>query len=144
MSNYLPAFHRFMKALFVALFLLGTCTMAQAQMKDRYAERPGDPEPFAVQVEQMTRQMSQQLHLNEAQIIQMRAVNRIKVSRAEEIQWQFQDNTEQRTAHLAELEAQYENECRRILTPSQLSMLHDDKQHDSVPVPVNSTEGGLG
>lgn len=133
-----------MKALVITLFLLGSCTLAHAQMKDRYAERPGAVEPFAAQVEQMTRLMSKQLHLNEAQVIQMRAVNRVKVSRAEEIQWQFQDNVEQRNAHLAELEALYETECRRILTPSQLSVLHDDKQRDAVPVPVNSSDGGLG
>ncbi|WP_426491937.1 hypothetical protein [Hymenobacter sp. 102] len=118
--------------------------MAHAQRQDRFAERPGDAEPFAAQVEQLTHTMSQQLRLNEAQIIQMRAVNKIKISRAEEIQWQYQHNTAERNARLAELETQYEIECSRILTPSQLSMYHDDKQRDSIAVPVNSTDGGLG
>ncbi len=133
-----------MKALIVALLLLGFCSVAHAQRQDRFAERPGDAEPFAAQVEQLTHTMSQQLRLNEAQIIQMRAVNKIKISRAEEIQWQYQHNTAERNARLAELETQYEIECSRILTPSQLSMYHDDKQRDSIAVPVNSTDGGLG
>lgn len=138
------AFHRFMKALFVFLLLAGFSFGAQAQLKDRHAERPGPPEFFATQAEEVTRVMSDQLHLNEAQIIQMRAVNKIKLCRADEIQWQYQDNLAERNAHLAELETQYESECSRILTPSQLSLLRDDKQHDAVPVPANATEGGLG
>jgi hypothetical protein len=137
-------FPQCMKALIATLLLIGFCSVAYAQRRDQFAERPGDSEPFAAQVEQLTHTMSQQLRLNEAQIIQMRAANKIKISRAEEIQWQYQHNAEERNARLAELEAQYETECSRILTPSQLSMYHDDKKHDSIAVPVNATDGGLG
>ena len=134
-----------MKALVVTLLLAGLSTAAHAQMKDRYAERPGTTDPSAAQVESLTRAMSQQLHLNEAQIIQLRAVNKIKLARIEEIQWQFHDDQPERNARLAELETQYEAECSRILTPSQLSLFHDDKQRDSVPVPpANAADGGLG
>ncbi|MFD2787258.1 hypothetical protein [Hymenobacter rubripertinctus] len=132
-----------MKALLLILTLLGTVsTAAHAQMKDRYAERPGNPDPSAARVEDLTRQMSRQLRLNEAQYIQLRDVNKIKLARTEEISWQFQENPLERSVRLAELQAQYEAECGRILTPSQLSMLRSE-QPEAVPVPA-ANEGGLG
>ncbi|RSK25265.1 hypothetical protein [Hymenobacter metallilatus] len=134
-----------MKALFFLFFLVGFGPAAHAQLKDRYAERPGSTETSATQVERLTRAMSEQLHLNEAQIIQLRAVNKIKLARIEDIQWQYHDSPLERNAKLAELESQYETECSRILTPSQLSLFHDDRQRDAVPAqPANPTDGGLG
>ncbi|MBT9392400.1 hypothetical protein KLP40_04425 [Hymenobacter sp. NST-14] len=133
-----------MKAFFFLLTLLvGLSTAAQAQMKDRNAERPGNTDPSAARVEDLTRQMSRQLRLNEAQYIKLRDVNKIKLARTEEITWQFQENTLERDAKLAELQAQYEAECGRILTPSQLSLFRNDQHHETVPVPPAS-EGGLG
>lgn len=128
------------------LCFVGLSTASLAQKKDRYAERPGgDESPSLERVEEVTRQMSTQLHLNEAQFIKLREVNKIKLARLEEIQWQYAHDLSQRTAKLAELEAQYEAECGRILTPSQLSLLQEEQRRDSVPTqPVNSTEGGLG
>lgn len=146
MLSNLPAFHRFpMKALVLTCLLAAFGTAAHAQMKDRYAERPGTAEPSTAQVEDLTRSMSQQLQLNEAQFIQLRAVNKIKLARTEEIQWQYHDNPLERTAKLAELESQYETECSRILTPSQLSLFHNEQHRDVMPAqPTNSTDGGLG
>ena len=111
-------------------------------MKDRFAEHPGNSETSVARVEEMTRQMGQRLQLNEAQYIRLRAVNKIKLARVEEIDWQYQQNPLERTVRLAELEAQYETECSRILTPTQLSLFRTE-QHDAVPVPP-ANEGGLG
>ncbi|GGG51196.1 hypothetical protein GCM10011378_29270 [Hymenobacter glacieicola] len=89
--------------------------------------------------------MSAQLHLNEAQFIKLREVNKVKLARLEEIQWQYVEDSQQRTAKIAELEAQYEAECGRILTPSQLSLFREEQKRDSSPTPpANSNEGGLG
>lgn len=146
MTTHLSAFHHVsMKALCLLLLLTGLGTAAQAQMKDRYAERPGVSEPSAALVDNMTRTMSLQLQLNEAQFIQLRAVNKIKLARTEEIQWQYHDDLTERNAKLAELESQYELECSRILTPSQLSMLRSEQNHDVIPTPpANTSDGGLG
>lgn len=134
-----------MKTLLYTLLLVSWASVAQAQMKDRYSERPGSAEPAAAQVEKLTRAMSKKLQLNEAQIIQLRAVNKIKLARLEEIQWQYQDDLTQRNARLMELEAQYEQECSRIFTPSQLSLFHEEKQRDAVPAPPPAnSDGGLG
>lgn len=134
-----------MKALSLLLLLTVLGTAAQAQMKDRYAERPGIAEPSTARVEDMTRSMSLQLQLNEAQFIQLRAVNKIKLARIEEIQWQYHDDLAERNAKLAELESQYELECSRILTPSQLSLLRNEQNRDIIPTqPTNASDGGLG
>lgn len=136
-----------MKTLLLTFLCLVTLSTASlAQRKDRYAERPGGDEgPSLERVEEVTRLMSNQLHLNEAQFIKLREVNKIKLARLEEIQWQYANDLPQRTAKLAELEAQYETECGRILTPSQLSLFQEEQRRDSVPTqPANSNEGGLG
>ena len=140
---YLPFF---MKTLFFTLLLLfGLAGGARAQMKETHAELPGINQPSAARVDEVTRQMSNQLRLNEAQYIKLRAINKVKLARLDEIQWQYHDDPTRRNALMMELESQYENECSRILTPSQLSVLREEQKRDTVPAqPANSTEGGIG
>ncbi|GAA4007569.1 hypothetical protein GCM10022408_19440 [Hymenobacter fastidiosus] len=124
--------------------LCGLTAGASAQMRDRYAERPGTGDVPVARVEDMTRQMCDRLRLNEAQYIRLRAANQIKAARLDEIQWQHKDDPTRRRALLSELEAQYEAECGRILTPSQLSLYRSEQQRDSVPTQTDPNEGGLG
>jgi hypothetical protein len=126
------------------LLLVGLAGTAVAQKQDRHAELPGLADPPAAQVEEMTRQMSNSLHLNEAQIIRLRVVNQIKLQRMDEISWQYKDDVAQQRAKLGELEAQYEDECSRILTPSQLSIYRAEQQQQAVPATPDPQEGGLG
>jgi hypothetical protein len=130
-------------SLLTLLLVLGVLTSASAQKRDRYAELPGSGEVPAARVAAMTRQMCDRLQLNEAQYIRLKAANRIKLARLEEIQWQYKADPSRVRMLTSELEAQYDAECSRILTPSQLSLLHNE-QHDSVPTPAQSGEGGLG
>ncbi|TGE14401.1 hypothetical protein [Hymenobacter elongatus] len=133
-----------MKSLLLALSLfLSAAVSAQAQMRDKYAEMPGSGDVSEARVVDLTRQMVTQLHLNEAQYIRLRAANRIKLARLDEIQWEYKANPGQQHSKIAELEAQYEAECSRILTPTQLSVYRNQQQRDSVPTqPTN--EGGIG
>jgi outer membrane lipopolysaccharide assembly protein LptE/RlpB len=134
-----------MKALLLTLtLLLSLTTMASAQKKDKYAEMPGNETVTEARVGELTRQMCNQLHLNEAQYIRLREANRIKLARLDEIQWQYKTDLTQQHTKIAELEAQYEAECSRILTPSQLSMYRSQQQHDDVPAQPASNEGGVG
>ncbi|SNC63500.1 hypothetical protein SAMN06265337_0889 [Hymenobacter gelipurpurascens] len=134
-----------MKSLLSTLILLvALSTAASAQMKERHAELPGVGTPSATQVDEATRQMSNQLHLNEAQFIRLRAANKIKLARLDEIQWQYESDAAMRNAKLLELESQFEAECSRILTPSQLSMYQNEQKRDSVPTAPASNEGGIG
>lgn len=132
-----------MKALACTLLLSAAALTASAQMKDRIAAVPGgQPQPVATATE-LTRQMANRLQLNEAQYIRLRAVNQVKLARADEIQWQYQGDPAERQRRLQELEAQYEQECQRILTPSQISLLRDELKRDT-PAPTNSAGNGLG
>lgn len=134
-----------MKLVLSTLFLLVTlATSANAQMKERHAELPGSDGPSEASVDEATRQISKQLNLNEGQYIRLRAANKTKLARLDEIQWQYQDDAAMRDAKLMELESQFESECSRILTPSQLSMYHDEQKRDAVPSAPANNEGGIG
>lgn len=141
MSNITPL--STMKALAFTLLLSAVAVSASAQMKDRIAAAPGgQPQPVTTATE-LTRQMANRLQLHEAQYIRLRAVNQVKLARADEIQWQYQSDPAERQRRLQELEAQYEQECQRILTPSQISLLRDELKRDT-PAPTNSAGNGLG
>jgi hypothetical protein len=131
-------------AVFTLLLLTGLAGTAAAQKQDRHAELPGSDGPSASRVDELTREMCNTLHLNEAQYIRLRAANQIKLTRMEEISWLYKDDVAQEHVKLSELEAQYEDECSRILTPSQLSIYRAEQQKDAVPEKTNPQEGGLG
>jgi outer membrane lipopolysaccharide assembly protein LptE/RlpB len=133
-----------MKALFVTVLLVtGLHTASSAQKQDRHAELPGASAVSQSRLSEITRQMSNDLRLNEAQYIRLRAVNKIKLARLDEISWQYRSNPIEQQARIGELEAQYEAECSRILSPSQLSALQNDLRHDAVPA-TDPLEGGIG
>ncbi|MBC6608044.1 hypothetical protein H8B13_14550 [Hymenobacter sp. BT188] len=134
-----------MKSIFLlALFICCFYAPASAQKRDVYAERPGSLMPSLARVDNLTRDMSSNLRLNEAQYIRLRSVNQIKLARLNEIEYEFTD-AEQRRQKAAELEAQYEAECSRILTPTQLSVFRaEQNQQPDQPSKTDSNEGGLG
>lgn len=105
----------FLAALLAALLLAGT-SYGQA----------GGAEPLPSVADQ-TREMSNRLQLNEGQYIKLYTINRTRLSRQEEIERATTQDLAARTAQLAELQMQYEQECARILTPSQLSQLQQDQ-----------------
>lgn len=74
----------------------------------------------------LTREMSARLQLNEGQYVRLLSLNRIRLARQQEIEQATKNNVTARTAQLAELQGQFEQECSRILTPSQLSQLQQD------------------
>ncbi|SDX55593.1 hypothetical protein [Hymenobacter psychrophilus] len=132
-----------MKALFLTLLFLGSLgSVAQAQMKEQYAERAEGADPTVAEAEALTKQMTAQLRLNEAQIVHLRKINSIKVAQADEIQWQYHENPSRMQQALSELQSHYDKECSRILTPSQLSLMRG--QQPATPAPLSDTEGGLG
>jgi len=73
----------------------------------------------------MTREMSNRLLLNEGQYIKLYSINHTRLNRQQEIERATTD-TAARTAQLTELQTQYEQECARILTPSQLAQLQQE------------------
>jgi len=133
-----------MKSLFLTITLLiALAGSAAAQMKDWHAERAVSSTPPAEMIDELTRQMARKLQLNEGQYVKLRAVNQIKLTTVEEIEWQYTDLAK-RNAKLNELENQYEVECSRILTPTQLSLYHSEFLHDAKPTKVDAKENGVG
>ena len=86
----------------------------------------------------MTREMSNRLQLNEGQYIKLFSINRTRLARQQEIEHSTANDATARTTQLAELQSQYEQECARILTPSQLSQL---QQQDQTASSVGNGQG---
>jgi hypothetical protein len=86
----------------------------------------------------MTREMSNHLQLNEGQYIKLYTINRTRLSRQQEIEHATVSDASARTSQLAELQGQYEQECARILTSSQLSML---QQEPTNPATIGNGQG---
>lgn len=92
----------------------------------------------APNVAAQTRETAERLQLNEAQYIRLLHVNRTRQARQQEIELATQTNPARRSTQLAELQGQYEQECSRILSPTQLSQLQQDS---SLPTGVANGNG---
>ena len=128
----------------VALLMAMGAFSAHAQMADRLSEHPvarksAGPGPDAVAV---TRDMTTRLHLNEGQFLKLLPLNRTKMARLGSINREYKEDAATRAAKAAELEAQYEQECSRILTPTQLSQLQ--QEHSSPAIEPTGSGNGLG
>lgn len=127
-------------ATFIVLLLaLGTAA-AHAQMADRLFEHPrvqavGD-DPVA-----LTREMANRLQLNEGQYLKLLPLNRTRLAELARLNHLYRADETTRVAKAAELQAQFEQECSRILTPSQLSHLQQSTNPTTTPAP---TGNGLG
>ncbi|SFP86819.1 hypothetical protein [Hymenobacter arizonensis] len=120
----------------LGLFLTLGSFSAHAQMADRMSEHPafstasiskaaGDDALI------MTREMTNRLHLNEGQFLHLLPLNRTRLVGLKQINREYRNDPATRTAKIAELEAQYEEACSRVLTPSQLSQLQHDNDHSA-------------
>ncbi|MBC6609719.1 hypothetical protein H8B15_02215 [Hymenobacter sp. BT507] len=131
-------------AFFTLLLTFALASSASAQKQQSLlAELPGTNEISNERVEALTRAMATTLHLNESQYVRLREANRIKLTRLDEIQWQTRDNVAQQQAQTLELQSQYEAECSRILSPSQLMALREEQKKDQQPQRDPSV-GGVG
>ena len=81
-----------------------------------------------------TREMGQRLRLNEGQYVKLLTLNRIRLTRQREIEQATSADAAARTSQLAELQDQYELECGRIMSPTQLSQLQQGENQGPAPV----------
>jgi Spy/CpxP family protein refolding chaperone len=58
--------------------------------------------------------------------VKLYSINRTRFTRQQEIERATTADATSRTAQLAELQTQYEQECARILTPVQLAQLQQE------------------
>lgn len=124
---------RYPVAFIIALCLSLASLSAKAQMADRITEQPKPREAPQREVVAQTREMANRLHLNEGQYLQLLPLNRTRLSTLTGINREHRADAATRAAKTAELEAQFEQECRRILTPSQLSQLQREAQPATAP-----------
>jgi hypothetical protein len=132
---------RYSTTLLAGLCLSLASLSAKAQMADRISEQPTPREVSRQEVVARTREMANRLHLNEGQYLQLLPLNRTRLSSLSGINREYRTDATGRAAKTAELEAQFEQECSRILTPSQLSQLQREAQPANTPAPTGS---GLG
>ena len=76
--------------------------------------------------------MSARLHLNEGQYVRLLTLNRTRQTRQREIEEGTKKDLPARTSQLNELQAQYDQECGRIMSPSQLSQLQQSENQSSI------------
>lgn len=75
--------------------------------------------------------MSSRLHLNEGQFVKLLTLNRTRQLRQQEIEQTTKSDLTARNGQLAELQSQYELECGRLMSPSQLSQLQLDENQST-------------
>ncbi|MDO7886207.1 hypothetical protein [Hymenobacter cheonanensis] len=81
---------------------------------------------------EQTREMSTRLQLNEGQFVRLLTLNRTRQTRQREIEQATKSDLSARSSQLAELQAQYEQECGRILSPSQLAQLQQEESQPAL------------
>lgn len=113
---------------------------AQAQMADRLSEHPKASKAGGIDAVVVTRDMTNRLRLNEGQFLKLLPLNRIRLAGLRTINHEYCNDEATRAAKTAELEVQYEQECSRILTPSQLSQLQQENGQPAL-APTNSGNG---
>ncbi len=72
---------------------------------------------------ELTRAMSIRLQLNEGQYVRLLRINRARLTHQQQIEQATVGNPTARANQLTDLRAQYEQDCGRILTPGQLTLL---------------------
>ncbi|MDQ2770710.1 MAG: hypothetical protein M3Y54_09435 [Bacteroidota bacterium] len=122
-----------------ALMLACATASVRAQMADRLTEHPTVQQSPSEQALALTREMTNRLHLNEGQFLKLLPLNRTRLDELNSINLTYRSDEATRAAKATELEAQFEQECSRILTPSQLSQLHNN-----FSTPPAATSTGLG
>lgn len=138
---------KFFSLLAVASLALAS-TAARAQRSDQVVAVPTTmaataQQPFSLSAAELTRSMSTRLKLNEGQYVKLYQVNKTRVNELGQIERQYKNDPGARATKLSELETQYEQECSRILTPSQLSQLQRDEKPTQPTTPAG-TGNGLG
>ncbi|AWM32372.1 hypothetical protein [Hymenobacter nivis] len=116
---------------------------ARAQFVDRTSIERAVPNisVFNAEATALTRQMANSLHLNEGQYAKLFNVNRTRVAQLGEINTYFKPDEPGRATRLSELDAQYDQECSRILSPSQLAQLHQEKGAPVMPADTGNGRG---
>lgn len=109
-----------MKKLLLSAFLLGAVYTAQAQT-NLTATAATSRAVLSMSATEMTRQMYNDLKLNEAQYIKLKTLNQKRLDRFSEIDKMYANDQKMREAKMKEVSAQLDEDFAKVLTPSQFT-----------------------
>lgn len=100
------------KAIFSSLLVVLVCSFANAQSISSSADK---------RIALLTRVMATELQLNEAEYIKLKAFNRERVLKSDEVATMYSNDTAILTAKLNEVEADFDRQFSSLLNPVQLA-----------------------
>ncbi|SHJ50909.1 hypothetical protein SAMN02745146_3290 [Hymenobacter daecheongensis DSM 21074] len=98
---------------------------------------------IAAQATDITRPLINKLKLNEAEYVRLRMLHKRWLVGLDDIN-RHTANPMLRKVEKMGLESRFEQECQRVLTPSQIGELRLDAPHDVIPAQPADNQGGLG
>jgi hypothetical protein len=98
---------------------------------------------IAAQATQLTKPLINKLKLNEAEYVHLRMLHKRWLVGLDDIKQNTTNPLMQRIETLG-LESRFEQECQRVLSPTQVSELKMDSPHDVMPTQPADDQGGLG
>ncbi|MFC6999876.1 hypothetical protein [Rufibacter roseus] len=119
-NNYFKR-QNIMKKLILSAFLFSAFYTAQAQTELTGAAAASRANLATMSATEMTRQMYNDLELNEGQYIKLKALNQSRIDRYNEIQRMYSNDTQMRDAKMREVNEQIDKEYAQILTPKQFT-----------------------
>ncbi|WP_181305378.1 hypothetical protein [Rufibacter sp. XAAS-G3-1] len=131
-----------MKKLILSAFLLGAVYTAQAQTNLTGAAATSRA-VLSMSAQEMSRQMYNELQLNEGQYIKLRALNQARFDKFSEIEKMYGNDAQMRDAKIKEVNQQLDQEFAQVLTPKQFTAyLEMDGRAVAVAPSSSSTEMG--
>ena len=100
------------KAILSSLLVVLVCSFANAQTISSSAEK---------RITLLTRVMATELQLNEAEFIKLKALNRERVLKSDEVASMYSNDPAILTAKLSEIEADFDKQFTALLNPVQLA-----------------------
>lgn len=124
-----------MKKLLLSALFIGTVYTAQAQTT-LTGTAASSRAVLSMSATEMTRQMYNELELNEGQYIKLRALNQARLDRFNEVERMYSNDSQMREAKIKEVNSQLDEEFAQVLSPKQFTAY---LAMDGRPVETTST-----
>ncbi|GAA3941716.1 hypothetical protein [Hymenobacter algoricola] len=98
---------------------------------------------IAAEATHLTKPLINRLKLNEAEYVRLRMLHKRWLVGLDDIRQNTPNPLMQRVQTIG-LESHFEQQCQRVLTPSQVSELKLNAPHDVIPTQPADNQGGLG
>jgi hypothetical protein len=133
----------YMHHVFISLLVSSQLSTAPLPVANPWVGPLPDNLIIAAQATVLTKPLINKLKLNEAEYVRLRMLHKRWLVGLDEIR-QTSPNPLMQRIEVQGLESRFEQECLRVLTPSQVSELRLDAPHDVMPAQPADDQGGLG